>query len=74
MPAWRSSSSEPDPVEDFRPQRLLEAIFGDQAVRTLSVKARKMLMERADALFSAEQERYTQVLAEVVAFVRELAG
>ncbi|WP_115923506.1 dynamin family protein [Calidifontibacter indicus] len=47
-------------------QRLLEAIFGDQAVRTLSVKARKMLMERADALFSAEQERYTQVLAEVV--------
>ncbi|MDO5699113.1 MAG: GTPase domain-containing protein [Dermatophilus congolensis] len=36
-------------------QRLLEAVFGDQAVRNLATKARKRLLERAEELFAQEQ-------------------
>lgn len=43
-------------------QRLLEAIFGDQAVRTLSAKARRLLLERAETLFAAEEARYNAAL------------
>ena len=39
-------------------QRVLEAIFGDQAVREMSRKARKMLLERVDALFDDERARF----------------
>ncbi|MBO3129122.1 GTPase domain-containing protein [Dermatophilus congolensis] len=36
-------------------QRLLEAVFGDQAVRTLATKARKLLMQRCQTLLSEEE-------------------
>ncbi len=43
-------------------QRLLEAIFGDQAVRTLAAKARHSLVEKTKELYLAEQKRYDDVL------------
>ena len=43
-------------------QRLLEAIFGDQAVRTLSAKARRLLLERVGQLYAAEQQRHEAAL------------
>jgi len=48
-------------------QRVLEAIFGDQAVREMAAKARHSLLERADELFTAERQRYAAALAEVAA-------
>ena len=39
-------------------QRLLEAVFGDAAVRALAAKARADLGVRADRLLSGEQERF----------------
>lgn len=39
-------------------QRVLEAIFGDQAVREMSRKARVMLLERVDTLFDDERARF----------------
>ena len=44
-------------------QRVLEAIFGDQAVRDMAKKARIMLLERVDALFDDERTRYHAGLA-----------
>jgi hypothetical protein len=38
-------------------QRILEAIFGDQAVRRLATRARGQLMIRALELYSGEQAR-----------------
>jgi energy-coupling factor transporter ATP-binding protein EcfA2 len=46
-------------------QRVLEAIFGDQAVREMAAKARRSLLDLADDLYSAERERYAAALAEV---------
>ena len=46
-------------------QRLLEAIFGDQAVRSLAKAARGLLIERVEALFAAEERRYHAALGEV---------
>jgi hypothetical protein len=43
-------------------QKLLEAVFGDQAVRSLAERARKDLEARVRELFAAEQARYTDVL------------
>ena len=43
-------------------QKLLEAIFGDQAVRTLAARARKNLDARVEALLGAELLRYLQRL------------
>lgn len=43
-------------------QRLLEAVFGDQAVRRLADAARKDLNERAEALLSSEAARFTDRL------------
>ncbi|WP_246365265.1 ABC transporter [Nonomuraea rhodomycinica] len=43
-------------------QKLLEAIFGDQAVRTLTVRAREDLRERVRALTDEEAARYTALL------------
>jgi hypothetical protein len=43
-------------------QRLLEAIFGDQAVRTLAARARRDLMGRVDALLADERERFAALL------------
>jgi hypothetical protein len=38
-------------------QRILEAIFGDQAVRSLAAQARLKLMARAKELYAGEQAR-----------------
>jgi hypothetical protein len=43
-------------------QRLLEAIFGDQAVRALAAKARADLIRRVDELLSGEQARMVALL------------
>jgi hypothetical protein len=43
-------------------QKLLEAVFGDQAVRSLAERARKALEVRIRELFAAEQSRYTELL------------
>ena len=39
-------------------QRVLEAIFGDQAVRDMAKKARLQLLQRVDSLFDDERARY----------------
>ncbi|GAA4225771.1 energy-coupling factor transporter ATP-binding protein EcfA2 [Streptosporangium album] len=43
-------------------QKLLEAFFGDQAVRTLTVKARTDLRARVAALLGTEATRFTSLL------------
>lgn len=43
-------------------QRVLEAIFGDQAVRDMAAKARARLLELADDQFALERERFTAAL------------
>ena len=45
-------------------QRVLEAIFGDQAVRDMAAKARHRLLELTDEVYAEQRERYTAVLAE----------
>jgi hypothetical protein len=44
-------------------QKVLEAIFGDQAVRTLAARAREGLMARVRALLDEDASRYERVLA-----------
>ncbi|MFW5471974.1 dynamin family protein [Knoellia sp. CPCC 206450] len=44
-------------------QRVLEAIFGDQAVREMAAKARKSLLARVEDLYAVEQSRYAEALA-----------
>ncbi|WP_245156038.1 dynamin family protein [Nocardioides sp. 503] len=39
-------------------QKLLEAVFGDQAVRSLAERARRSLEQRITDLFRAERDRY----------------
>ncbi|WP_111768183.1 ABC transporter [Nakamurella deserti] len=46
-------------------QRLLEAVFGDNAVRELATRARADLDARADRLLRGEQARFTELLADV---------
>lgn len=43
-------------------QKVLEAIFGDQAVRTLATKAREELLNRVGRLLDAEAARYERLL------------
>lgn len=43
-------------------QKVLEAIFGDQAVRTLAARAREDLIERVDRLLRAEAKRFDMLL------------
>ncbi|WP_425571197.1 ABC transporter [Phytohabitans houttuyneae] len=43
-------------------QKVLEAIFGDQAIRRLATKAREDLISRTNALLDAEAGRYTDRL------------
>ena len=43
-------------------QKLLEAVFGDQAVRGLAERARRLLEERITALLAAERERFTSLV------------
>ncbi|MCY1143855.1 GTPase domain-containing protein [Actinoplanes sp. Pm04-4] len=46
-------------------QKVLEAIFGDQAIRTLATQAREDLLLRAGKLFDEEAARFTSRLAAV---------
>ncbi len=43
-------------------QKILEAVFGDQAVRRLAANARKDLNRRVGGLLDAERQRYLDVL------------
>lgn len=43
-------------------QKLLEAVFGDQAVRRLAERARKDLDRRVEELFATERARFTHVI------------
>jgi len=44
-------------------QRILEAIFGDQAVRDLAAKARRQLMAKTEDLYAVEQARLHAAVA-----------
>jgi hypothetical protein len=44
-------------------QKVLEALFGDQAVRRLADEARADLLERVGALLAGEEARYGELLA-----------
>ena len=44
-------------------QRVLEAVFGDSAVRQLAERARRDLDERTAALLAGERARFTALLA-----------
>ncbi|WP_432477027.1 dynamin family protein [Nocardioides sp. GXQ0305] len=46
-------------------QKLLEAVFGDQAVRTLAERARRDLEARTRTLLDAERRRFTDLLDSV---------
>ncbi|MEH1014860.1 GTPase domain-containing protein [Micromonospora sp. CPCC 206060] len=48
-------------------QAVLQAVFGDQAVRTLATRARADLLDRVTALLDGEAARYLERLAEVEA-------
>jgi hypothetical protein len=54
-------------------QRVLEAVFGDAAVRALAARARADLDARADRLLAAEQDRFDELLA-VAAEAPDAAG
>ena len=43
-------------------QKLLEAVFGDQAVRSLAERARTSLEARMRELFATEVARYTDLV------------
>jgi hypothetical protein len=43
-------------------QKLLEAVFGDQAVRSRAARARRDLRRRTEELLDAERARYTDLL------------
>jgi energy-coupling factor transporter ATP-binding protein EcfA2 len=43
-------------------QRVLEAVFGDAAVRSLAARARTDLVERSDRLLGAERDRFTGLI------------
>ena len=46
-------------------QKVLEAIFGDQAARDMAAKARKRLLEHVQDLYAAERARYDAALGGV---------
>ncbi|MDC5696605.1 dynamin family protein [Intrasporangium calvum] len=46
-------------------QKLLEAVFGDQAVRELARQARERLLERVGALYDEERARYQDAVSSV---------
>jgi len=43
-------------------QKLLEAVFGDQAVRSLAERAKKDLDQRVVSLYAAERARFTTII------------
>lgn len=46
-------------------QRLLEAVFGDQAVRAMALKARESLLGRVEELYADQRSRFDATLQEV---------
>jgi hypothetical protein len=46
-------------------QKLLEAVFGDQAVRELARQARERLLTRVEELYAVELERYEGAVSTV---------
>jgi hypothetical protein len=44
-------------------QKVLEAIFGDQAVRSLAARARDALLRHVDTLLAADAGRFHELLA-----------
>src|SRR5699024_3269036 len=48
-------------------QKVLEAVFGTQAVREMAKRARLLLMERVALLYTAERERYTDITGDLMA-------
>jgi hypothetical protein len=47
-------------------QKVLEAVFGDQAVRRLALNARRDLATRVDALMDQERQRFIDRLGQVL--------
>jgi hypothetical protein len=45
-------------------QKVLEAIFGDQAVRSLAARAREALLRHVDELLAEDADRFRHLLAE----------
>ncbi|HEX8767265.1 MAG TPA: GTPase, partial [Jatrophihabitans sp.] len=45
-------------------QKVLEAIFGDQAVRSLAARAREALLEQVDTLLADDADRFRRLLAQ----------
>ncbi|MEP6631526.1 MAG: GTPase domain-containing protein [Lapillicoccus sp.] len=43
-------------------QKLLEAIFGDQAVRTMAARAKEALLDRVEAAYAGERDRFSAAL------------
>lgn len=46
-------------------QRILEAVFGDQAVRELAKRAKANLLDRVEALYAAEERRFDEAVTTV---------
>jgi energy-coupling factor transporter ATP-binding protein EcfA2 len=55
-------------------QKVLEAIFGDQAVRALAAKARQELLDRVEGLLGEEAARYERVLGPLAPEPEAAAG
>jgi hypothetical protein len=55
-------------------QKLLEALFGDQAVRDLTARARADLLDRLAALLAAELDRFTSLAAAAAPSAGEAEG
>jgi hypothetical protein len=55
-------------------QKVLEAIFGDQAVRELAAKARAELLERVERLLAQESARFSALLEPVSPTEASLGG
>lgn len=54
-------------------QKILEAIFGDQAVRTMAAKARDLLSARVSALLDTERARFETAVGAVSVTDRQVA-
>jgi energy-coupling factor transporter ATP-binding protein EcfA2 len=55
-------------------QKVLEAIFGDQAVRALAAKAREELLDQVERLLDTEAARYERLLDSVAPALGAAAG
>lgn len=53
-------------------QKVLEAVFGDQAVREMAAKGRRLLLEHVADLYDGEQARYARAIDEVAVNDRQV--